>query len=244
MEDRRCDQGFHWLNYEGGKFSTSRKRGIFTDAALAESPADLWRWWLIANAPESADTDFGVAKFVADVNKDLADIFGNLANRIISFAHRAFDGRIPDGGAPGDAERQLALELEQRIAALHRHHAALEFRAAAAATRAIWDTANAYLQHAAPWTAIKSDPARAAVITRVGLNLVALSATLAWSIVPHLAARVLGALGQSDAVPRWPTGPLVPLLDRGAGTPVARLGPLVEKITPERASQLTARFGA
>ncbi|GEC55285.1 methionyl-tRNA synthetase [Bradyrhizobium japonicum] len=237
-------KGFHWLNYEGGKFSTSRKRGVFTDAAIAELPADLWRWWLIANAPESADTDFGVARFVADVNKDLADIFGNLANRIISFAHRAFHGRFPEGGVPDDAERQLAHDLEQRIAALHRHHTALEFRAAAAATRAIWDTTNAYLQHAAPWTAIKSDPARAAVITRTGLNLVALSATLAWSIVPHLAARVLGALGRSDTVPRWPNGPLLPLLDRGAGTPVARLGPLVEKITPERAGQLTARFGA
>ena len=51
-------KGFHWLTYEGGKFSTSRGRGIFADAALEELPADLWRWWLIANAPESADTDF------------------------------------------------------------------------------------------------------------------------------------------------------------------------------------------
>lgn len=237
-------KGFHWLNYEGGKFSTSRKRGIFTDAALAELPADLWRWWLIANAPESADTDFSVTRFVADVNKDLADIFGNLANRIISLAHRAFDGRIPDGGAPGDTERRLAHDLEQRITTLYRHHTALEFRAAAATTRAIWDTANAYLQHAAPWTAIKSDPDRAAVITRTGLNLVALCATLAWSIVPGLSERVLGALGRNDAVPRWPNGPLLPLLEHGAGTPVARPGPLVEKISPEKADHLTSRFGA
>src|SRR5882757_4568205 len=231
-------KGFHWLTYEGGKFSTSRNRGVFTDAALAELPADLWRWWLIANAPESADTDFSISKFVADVNKDLADIFGNLANRIISFAHRAFDGRIPNGGAPGDAERRLADELEQRIAALRRHHEALEFRAAAAATRAIWDTANAYLQHTAPWTAIKSDSTRAAVVTRTGLNLVGLCATLAWSIVPGLSERVLDAFGRDDNVPPWPNGPLAPLLDGNAGTPVAPIGPLVEKITPERASHL------
>ena len=32
-------KGFHWLTYEGGKFSTSRRRGIFTDAALEELPA-------------------------------------------------------------------------------------------------------------------------------------------------------------------------------------------------------------
>ncbi|MGN1286276.1 MAG: methionine--tRNA ligase, partial [Bradyrhizobium sp.] len=183
------------------------------------------------------------ARFVADVNKDLADIFGNLANRIISFAHRAFDGRIPEGGAPGDAERQLAHDPGQRSTTLHRHHTALEFRAAAATTRAVWDVANAYLQPAAPWTEIQSDPARAAVVTRIGLNLVALCATLAWSIVPHLAARVLGAFGRNDAVPRWPSGPLLPLLDDGAGTPVARLGPLVEKISPEKADHLTSRFG-
>jgi methionyl-tRNA synthetase len=237
-------KGFHWLTYEGGKFSTSRNRGIFTDQALEELPTDLWRWWLIANAPESADTDFSVAKFTADVNKDLADIFGNLANRIIHFAHRAFDGRIPDGGAPDDAERLLTRELEHRIAALRGHHTSLEFRAAAAATRAIWDTANAYLQHAAPWAAIKSDPIRAAVITRTGLNLVVICATLAWSIVPHLSERVLRAFGRGDPVPRWPNDPLSALLDSGAGTPVAQLGPLVEKISPEKADHLVRRFGA
>ena len=237
-------KGFHWLSYEGGKFSTSRNRGIFTDQALEELPADLWRWWLVANAPENADTDFSVAKFVADVNKDLADIFGNLANRIISFAHQAFDGRIPAGGAPDDTEQALASDLERRIAALRRHHEALEFRAAAATTRAIWDAGNAYLQHAAPWAAIKSDPDRAAVVTRTGLNLVSICAVLAWSIIPDLSGRVLRAFGRNDAVPRWPDGPLAALLDGGAGTPVARPDQLVEKITPERAAHLTARFGA
>ncbi|WJR77629.1 class I tRNA ligase family protein [Bradyrhizobium sp. NP1] len=236
-------KGFHWLTYEGGKFSTSARRGIFTDQALEELPADYWRWWLIANAPESADTDFNVERFVAETNKDLADIFGNLANRIISFAHRAFDGRIPSGGVPDETERSLAVELDQRIAALRAHHEALEFRAAAAATRAIWAAANAYVQRAAPWTAIRSDRARAAVVTRTGLNLVRLAAVLAWSIVPALSEDVLGAFGHTESVPRWPTGLSAPLLDAGAGTQVLHLQPLVAKITAEKAVHLAARFG-
>jgi len=36
-------KGFNWLNYYGGKFSTSQKRGVFMDAALALLPADYWR---------------------------------------------------------------------------------------------------------------------------------------------------------------------------------------------------------
>ena len=237
-------KGFHWLTYQGGKFSTSQRRGVFTDQALEELPADDWRWWLIANAPESADADFNVARFAADVNKDLADIFGNLVNRIVSFAHTTFGGRIPAGGQPGEIELQLAGELDRRIAALRSHHEALEFRAAAAATRGIWSAANAYLQHAAPWTAIKSDSVRAAVVTRTGLNLVRLSALLAWPIVPHLAERVLRAFGIGDAVPRWPIGPVLPLLDGGAGTEIARLPALVDKIGADKVDHLTARFGA
>jgi methionyl-tRNA synthetase len=236
-------KGFHWLTYEGGKFSTSRRRGIFTDQALEELPADFWRWWLIANAPESSDTDFNVEKFAADVNKDLADVFGNLVNRIVSFTHRAFDGRIPTGGAPSEPELSLASELDQRIASLRGHHEALEFRAAAAATRAIWSTANGYLQHAAPWTAIQSDPLRAAVVTRTGLNLVRLAATLAWSIVPGLSESVLRAFGDDEAIPPWPSGPCGPLLDGDAGTEVARLDPPVVKISREKVSHLAGRFG-
>ena len=48
-------KGFNWLTYYGGSFSTSGKRGIFMDTALQLLPADYWRYYLIANAPESAD---------------------------------------------------------------------------------------------------------------------------------------------------------------------------------------------
>ena len=48
---------------------------------------------------------------------------------------------------------------------------AIELRKAAQELRAIWVVGNEYLQAAAPWTAIKTDPARAAAITRFSLNL-------------------------------------------------------------------------
>ena len=166
------------------------------DAALEELPADLWRWWLIANAPETSDTDFTVGRFAADVNKDLADVFGNLVNRLVRFAAPAFGGRVPGEGKPGAREHALAAEIDRRVAQLRTHRQALEFRHAAADTRAIWARTNAYVQETAPWTAINSDPARAAVGTRTALNLVRLSAVLAWSIVPTLAGRVLSALGE------------------------------------------------
>jgi methionyl-tRNA synthetase len=236
-------KGFHWLQYEGGKFSTSAKRGIFTDRALDELPADCWRWQLIASAPETSDADFSLQRFASEVNKDLADVFGNLVNRTIRFAHRAFEGRIPAGGEPGELERALALELQQRIVAIRRHHEALEFRKAAAETRAVWVLANVYLQQAAPWKATRSDRSRAAVVTRTGLNLVCLSAVLAWSVIPTLSETVLRAFGDKRQIPSWPDEATGSLLNGNAGRKFELLDPLVDKITEDKVDRLQDLFG-
>jgi methionyl-tRNA synthetase len=236
-------KGFHWLTYEGGKFSTSRRRGIFADAALEELPADLWRWWLIANAPETSDTDFAVTRFAADVNKDLADVFGNLVNRLVRFAAQAFDGRVPRTGEPGERERALAAEIDQRVAQLRGRHEALEFRQAAAETRAIWVRANGYLQEAAPWTDLNRDSERAAVATRTAFNLVRLSAILAWSIVPKLAQTVLSALGETTPTPSWPIRPSEDVF-LNVERPIETIGPLVAKIGNADIERLAHRFGA
>src|SRR6202795_354642 len=78
-------KGVSWLTYEGQKFSTSQHRGVFLDQALELLPADYWRWWLAANAPEGSDAAFSFERFAAGVNNDLADTFGNLVNRVLKF---------------------------------------------------------------------------------------------------------------------------------------------------------------
>jgi methionyl-tRNA synthetase len=124
-------KGFNWLTYDGGKFSTSRGRGIFTDQALDLLAADYWRWWLAANAPEGNDVDFTVERFAAGVNADLADNFGNLVNRCLRFAVARFGDTVPAGGAPSPAERALAAALGRQLQELRQQHDALNFRKAA-----------------------------------------------------------------------------------------------------------------
>jgi len=75
-------KAFNWLNWYGGKFSTSQKRGVFMDQALELLPGDYWRWYLIANSPESSDTAFTWESFKAGINSDLNDVLGNFVNRI------------------------------------------------------------------------------------------------------------------------------------------------------------------
>ncbi len=197
-------KGFSWLTFEGGKFSTSAGHGIFTDTALTLLPADAWRWWLAANAPETADADFTFARFVDGVNKDLADLFGNLVNRCLTFTVARFDGIVPAADHAGPLEHQLVRSLDTLLADLRRHHESLALRKAADDVRAIWRLSNAYLAQAAPWSAIKDDAGRAATIVRAGINLVRASAIAAWPFIPSTAETVLRSLGERADAVLWP----------------------------------------
>ncbi|MBL9010769.1 MAG: methionine--tRNA ligase [Alphaproteobacteria bacterium] len=236
-------KGFNWLNYYGGKFSTSQKRGVFMDQALEILPADYWRWYLVANAPESADSSFTWEHFAATVNKDLADVLGNFVNRVLKFATAKFGGAIPDGGAAGPAEHDLAARLDKLIGQYTLHLEEMQFRKAAQELRAIWVAANEYVAVAAPWTAFKSDPAAAAASIRTAINLIRLIAVLSSPIVPHTSAALLQALGAEDLAD-WPTGPAEAELARLApGHPFAVPPVMFAKLAPDAVEAFEKRFG-
>jgi methionyl-tRNA synthetase len=197
-------KAFNWLNWYGGKFSTSNRRGVFMDAALELLPPDLWRWYLTSNSPESSDTAFTWEQFASAVNRDLADVLGNFVNRILKFTEGKFDGVIPDGGAPGPLEEKLYADVSARLADLAEQMDAIEVRKSAQALRALWVVGNEYLQEAAPWTAIKTDRDRAAVIVRTALNLAALYARISAPFIPF-AAEKIGEAFQLAWPPAWPS---------------------------------------
>ena len=107
-------KGFHWLDYYGGKFSTSLQRGVFTDAALDLFPADYWRYVLMANIPESSDSTFTWELFAGTVNKDLAGVLGNFVNRVLKFTRSKFGDVVPEGGEPGPASRPCSTRWPPR----------------------------------------------------------------------------------------------------------------------------------
>lgn len=236
-------KSFNWLNWYGGKFSTSEKRGVFMDAALEIQPADVWRWWLTANAPEGSDTAFTWEQFQATVNKDLADVLGNFVNRIVKFAETRFEARVPAGGAPGELETRLAADVDAKLNELAVLFEAMEIRRAAQTLRALWVLGNEYLQEAAPWTAIKTDPERAAVVVRTALNLVQLFAAVSAPVLPFTAARMAMAVGL-EGPPSWPEGGATAALDALApGAGVAAGEVLFRKIEDAQVLEWIERFG-
>jgi methionyl-tRNA synthetase len=195
-------KSFNYLNYDGGQFSTSQGRGVFMDQALSILPADYWRWWLLSHAPESADSEFTWENFQASVNKDLADVLGNLVSRVTKFAVSKFGDTVPAGGSFGPLETALIADLGARIADYTAHMQAMEVRKAASELRAIWVIGNEYLQSAAPWSVVKSDPEQAQAIIRLALNLIRIYAILSAPFIPDAAAAMMKAMGSDDWT--WP----------------------------------------
>jgi methionyl-tRNA synthetase len=240
-------KGFNWLNYDGGKFSTSGKRGVFMDAALELAPADYWRYYLIANAPESSDSNFTWEHFAGVINKDLADVLGNFVNRVAKFCAARFDGQVPGEGEYGEDEKSLIAELDRRIAQYAQFLEDAEFRKAMGELRAIWVTCNEYITKAAPWTQIKTDRAKAAASVRMGLNLIHQVAHLSWPVVPSLAWKIheiIQPVAYGYNYIPFPDVPMAEALDElEPGQPITSPDVLVAKITEEQVAEWKARFG-
>ena len=234
-------KSFNYLNYDGGQFSTSRGRGVFMDQALAILPADYWRWWLLSHAPESSDAEFTWENFQASVNKDLADVLGNFVSRITKFCRAKFGEAVPAGGEIGPQETALIDALTTRLRAYQTFMDEMEVRKSAQELRAIWVLGNEYLQSAAPWVTIKEDPDRAAMQTRLGLNLIRLYAVLSAPFIPDASATMLAAMQAQDAT--WPEGDLGEWLNAlPAGHAFTVPEVLFTKITDEQREDWQTRF--
>jgi len=233
-------KSFNYLNYDGGQFSTSQGRGVFMDQALSILPADYWRWWLLSHAPENSDSEFTWENFQAAVNKDLADVLGNLVSRVTKFARAKFGETVPAGGSLGVREVQLIADLTADLRAYERAMDAMMVRRSAEELRALWVLGNEYLQSAAPWSVVKTDPAQAGAMVRLALNLIRVYAVISQPFIPDAAAAMMAAMGSDDW--RWPDDLAAALESLPAGHAFAVPEVLFTKITDEARTDWQQRF--
>ncbi len=236
-------KGFNWLNYYGGKFSTSSKRGVFLDQALEIAPPDYWRYMLMASAPESADSAFTWEQFQTKVNKELADNFGNFINRILKFTASRFGNELPAGGEPGEAESELEARCKEFVEELRSHLKNMEFRKATETLNALWSAGNQYIDVRAPWTLFKQDKAEAAVVIRTCINLIRLYSVASAPFIPTTAETLFDALKLTDEERRSTMTAATDLTILKAGRAFEVPPVLIQKIDDDRVAELKAQYG-
>jgi len=199
-----------FYNLQGRKFSTSGNWTLPLAALAERFDPDLVRFYLLSSAPETADSEWRWEEFQRCVNTALADTIGNLATRVLRFAAKHWDGRLPPLDPAHEAELDRSLldecgpisEPLDSVLAFRLRRATEELVANAAA-------ANVFIDRHAPWSLKKTDPARAASVLNTACNWLARMALWMGPFMPRKAAqlwRMLGAEGAPTDRP-WPGPP-------------------------------------
>lgn len=151
-----------FMNLESRKISGSNNWAVWGLDFLDRYDADALRYYLTANMPESKDTDWDWQDFLNRNNNELVATWGNLANRVISFAYKHWDGKVPEPGELRPMDEQILHVVSTGFEVIGNHIEAVNLRAGLTEAMRLAAEVNKYLDVTAPWFEIKSDKAAAA----------------------------------------------------------------------------------
>jgi methionyl-tRNA synthetase len=153
-----------FMNLEGQKISGSRNWAVWGRDALTRYDPDALRYYLTVNMPELKDSDWDWADFLARNNNELVATWGNLVNRVLSFAHKHWDGHVPDVDVTAlrQIDKQLLETIEKGFNAVGAELEAVRLRSALGEAMKLATAVNQYLDQTSPWSEVKKDKAEAA----------------------------------------------------------------------------------
>jgi methionyl-tRNA synthetase len=167
-----------FMNLEGKKISGSRNWAVWGRDALTRYDPDALRYYLTVNMPETKDSDWDWAEFVARNNNELVATWGNLANRVLAFCYKNWEGYVPSFGVGAetaplrDNDKQLLATIENGFNTVGAELEAVHLRAALGEAMKLATAVNVYLDVNAPWTALKTDKAAAALTVYTALKAI------------------------------------------------------------------------
>jgi methionyl-tRNA synthetase len=211
---------------EGHKMSKSLGNVLDPDRVIEQFGADALRFYCFREVSFGQDGQISPAGFESRYETELADQYGNLANRVLSMIGRYRDGVVPEA----EAEEALIGDFG---GAPDRVRAKLDEAELTQALEEIWKLIrrlNQYVEETRPWELAKDDMAAErldAVLYGLAEGL-RVTTLLLHAYMPEITSRLLEALGEPDRA-------LAEFGSRGGGQPLGELAPLFPKLAPERA---------
>ena len=220
-----------FMNLEGDKMSTSRGWSIEMHGYIHDFPdkPDVLRYTLLANLPETKDSEFTWKDFQAKNNNELVAIFGNFINRALVLTGKYFEGKVPPLGILHDADKAAIESLAKFPPKIGNSIEAYRFREATANLMDLARLGNKYLADTEPWKLAKSDMERVATILNIALQVAANLAILSEPFLPFTSHKLKGMLNL--AALGWSNTGTTELL--GAGHQLGRAELLFDKIEDE-----------
>jgi methionyl-tRNA synthetase len=163
---------------------------------------DQVRYFLLREVPFGQDGSYSDDAIITRINTDLANEFGNLAQRSLSMVAKNLDGIVPE---PGEFTADDTELLAVADGLLEQVRAEFDAQAMHLALETIWlmlGAANRYFSAQQPWVLRKSeskaDQTRFRTVLYTTMEAVRIAALLVQPVMPESAGKLLDLLGQPE----------------------------------------------
>jgi methionyl-tRNA synthetase len=180
----------------GEKMSKSVGNVVDPKGLVEAFGADAVRYFLLRDVVFGQDGSYSPEAIVTRVNADLANSFGNLAQRTLSFIVKNCGGALPLGGKGDPADEALLASVRRATAEeLPALFGELQLSQGIEAwIRAVF-ACNQYIDAQAPWALRKTDPERMTAVLAILCEAIADLAIAIAPVVPGSAAKLLDQMG-------------------------------------------------
>ena len=183
-----------WWTNEGQKISKSLGNVIDPFDLIETYGLDQTRYFLLREVPFGNDGDFSRGALLRRINADLANDYGNLAQRSLSLIAKNCAGKVPSFERATDEDHVLLDRALGLLPDLRRHMAVPAPHLALEAIWAVIADANRYVDAQAPWGLRKTDFERMEAVLYTLAETIRRLALLTQPFMPASSAKLLDQL--------------------------------------------------
>ena len=187
--------GHGFLLHRGEKMSKSLGNVVDPIELADRFGVDALRYFLLREVSFGQDGSYSAEAIVTRCNAELANSFGNLAQRVLSMIFKNLDGKISAFCTTEIDSNLHGIVATTCIVDLPRSFAALDFSGGIEAWMRAVFACNQYVDDQAPWTLRKTDPERMRVVLLTLFMQVRHLALAIRPVIPESADRLLDQIG-------------------------------------------------
>ncbi|MBR0796226.1 methionine--tRNA ligase [Bradyrhizobium jicamae] len=186
----------HGFLFNRGEKMSKSVGNVVDPFNLAEQyGVDQVRYFFLREVPFGQDGNYNHEAIVARINADLANDFGNLAQRSLSMIGKQLGGVLPEPGEFTDNDKAILAQADAMLEASRSAMATQQIHQWLNTVWAVVAEANRYFAGEAPWALAKTDPVRQKTVLYVTAEVVRRIAILAQPVMPSSCAKMLDSLG-------------------------------------------------
>ena len=179
------------MTNEGQKISKSLGNVIDPYEIINEFGLDQIRFFLFREVPFGNDGDFSKKAILNRINADLSNNFGNLVQRISSFAIKNNDSLLKPSKILTNDDQNLLNILNNKFDEYCKFMNNQQIDKAIKSVIELTSAANIYVDNQAPWSLKKSNEIRMQDILYIVTNIIIKSAIMLYPIIPTSAKKIL-----------------------------------------------------